>query len=226
MHAHFFQHVPFEGLWAIKPRLLERGFTISRTAFFDGESPPTADEVDFLIVMGGPMSVNDAHRHPWLMDEKAFLRDFIATGKPVLGICLGAQLIARALGARVFRNPEPEIGWFPLEGLPVSGGFAFPSRFDAFHWHGETFELPPDAIPLARSAACENQAFRVGERAIGLQFHLETTPASAAALVEHCAGELVDAPFVSTAEEIVGADPGRYVAAHAQLDRLLTSLLS
>lgn len=225
MHAHYFQHVPFEGLGAIEPWLLGRGFRITRTTFFDGQTPPDPAEVDFLILMGGPMSVNDEAVHPWLVEEKAYLRKFLETGKPVLGICLGAQLIANALGATVGRNPEPEIGWFPVEGLPATDGFGFPECFDAFHWHGETFDLPAGAVPLARTAACNNQAFRIGDKVVGLQFHLETTPESAAALVEHCGDELIDAAYVQSADKILGAGPDRYLTAHAELARLLTALL-
>lgn len=223
MRAHFFQHVPFEGLGAIEPWLLDRGFAITRTAFFDDETPPDPADIDFLILMGGPMSVNDPL--PWLSVEKAWLRRFLETDKPVLGICLGAQLIASALGAAVRRNPEPEIGWFPVEGLPVSHGFGFPPRFEALHWHGETFDLPADAIPLARTAVCENQAFRIGEKVIGLQFHLETTPETAAALIEHCGDELIDASHVQTADSLLGAAQATYDAAHTELGCLLDALL-
>ena len=225
MHAHYFQHVPFEGLGAIEPWLLERGFKITRTAFFAGESPPSPENIDFLIVMGGPMSVNDEAIHPWLAGEKAFLRSLLATGKPVLGICLGAQLIASALGASVYRNSEPEIGWFPLEGLTVADGFGFPERFTAFHWHGETFDLPDGAIPLARTEACENQAFRLGDRVIGLQFHLETTSESAAALVEHCADELVEAPWIQDPDALLSGPAGGLEATHSLLGELLEALV-
>ena len=225
MHAHYFQHVPFEALGAIEPWLLERGFEITRTAFFADGAPPSPESIDFLIVMGGPMSVNDEAIHPWLAGEKAFLRSFLASGKPVLGICLGAQLIASALGARVHRNPEPEIGWFPLEGLPVADGFGFPGSFTAFHWHGETFDLPDGATSLARSEACENQAFRLGDRVIGLQFHLETTPESAAALVEHCADELVEAPWIQVPDTLRAGPAGGLEAVHSLLGELLDALV-
>lgn len=224
MHAHYFQHVAFEGLGAIEPWLLARGFAVTHTAFFNGGSPPAPDEIDFLIIMGGPMSVNDEAVHPWLVEEKAFLRAFLNTGKPVLGICLGAQLIASVLGARVYRNAEPEIGWFPVEGLPVADGFRFPEHFNAFHWHGETFDLPNGTLPLARTPACENQAFRLGKRVIGLQFHLETTPESAAALVEHCANELVDAPFVEEPDELRKGPADGYDPVHTLLGELLDAL--
>jgi GMP synthase-like glutamine amidotransferase len=257
MRVHWLQHVPFEGLGSIEPWLLERGHQLSVTRFqhwgrasgrmgaaepVGGEGLPDPGALDCLIAMGGPMSVNDEHLHPWLAAEKRFIARVIERGIPVLGICLGAQLIASALGARVLRNPEPEIGWFPVQAIPaatagsisttnsttnaVPAGFAFPPSLPVFHWHGETFELPPGAVPLARSAACANQAFSLGDTVVGLQFHLETTPEAARVLVEHCGEELVAAPFVQSAAEILAAPAERYAAAQAVLHQLLTALLS
>ena len=157
---------------------------------------PAARDVDFVIVMGSPMSVNDETKHPWLVDEKRFIRDCIQTGKPVLGVCLGAQLIASAMGAKVYPNPAKEIGWFPVYAASAENEFGLPSSMDVFHWHGETFDLPHGARLLARSEACENQAFQFGNRVLGLQFHLETTPEAARQLVEHCRGELLPSKYV------------------------------
>ncbi|MCU0530395.1 MAG: gamma-glutamyl-gamma-aminobutyrate hydrolase family protein [Cyanobium sp. Prado107] len=239
MRVHWFQHVPFEGLGSIEPWLLERGHQLSVTRFQHwGEAGaaalPDLDAVDLLIAMGGPMSVNDEAIHPWLEGERRCIAEAIGRGIPVLGICLGAQLIASALGARVLRNPQPEIGWFPVQAIPVSSSaparaagpvdFVFPQSLPVFHWHGETFELPAGAVPLARSAGCANQAFQLGTHVFALQFHLETTPEAARALVEHCGDELVAAPFVQSAEEILAAPPARYAAAQAVLHQLLTAL--
>ncbi|MGB5136546.1 MAG: gamma-glutamyl-gamma-aminobutyrate hydrolase family protein [Prochlorococcaceae cyanobacterium] len=250
MHVHWFQHVPFEGLGSIEPWLLERGHQLSVTRFQHwvsgplqpgqqmpaGPDPlPDLDAVDLLIAMGGPMSVNDEAIHPWLAAEKRCIAEAIGRGIPVLGICLGAQLIASALGARVLPNPQPEIGWFPVQAIPspspasaraASGtaDFVFPQSMPVFHWHGETFELPAGAVPLARSAACALQAFRLGSDVLALQCHLEITPAAARALVEHCGEELVAAPFVQSADEILAAPPEHYAAAQAMLHRLLTAL--
>ena len=129
---------------------------------------------------------------PWLVSEKQFIREAIRSGKPVLGICLGAQLIASAMGAGVYRNPLKEIGWFPIRGISSndSSVFCFPPSMIVFHWHGETFDLPPGATRLAKSDGCENQAFQFGQSVIGLQFHLETTPLAAREMVLNCRNEL------------------------------------
>lgn len=226
LRAHWFQHVPFEGLGHIEPWLHRAGFEISCTRFFESPRLPDPAAVDFLVVMGGPMSVNDEDVYPWLADEKQFIRRILAAGKPLLGICLGAQLIASAFGARVAPNREKEIGWFPIEGLPPrnNSGFRFPTSAEVFHWHGETFDLPPGASHLARSRACDNQAFQIGS-AIGLQFHLETTPESARALVENARGDLVPGPFVQSEADLLAATAEHYQAIHRLMDDLLAYLL-
>ena len=227
MRVRVFQHVPFEGLGALEPAFLTRGCEIAFTRFFANDPLPAAADVDFLVALGGPMSVNDEAAWPWLAAEKEFIRRHVATGRPFLGICLGAQLLASALGARVFPNRDKEIGWFPIAGVPARDPavFRFPATAEVFHWHGETFDLPPRAIPLARSQACENQAFQIGA-AIGLQFHLETTPATARALVEHARAELAPGPFVQSKAEILAEKPDRYAALHRLQDDLLAYLLA
>ena len=228
MHAHYFQHVPFEGLGNIEPRLRAEGFEVTATRFFASEALPDRSEIDFLVVMGGPMSVQDERRFPWLVTEKNFIRGVIECGKPVLGVCLGAQLIASALGARVYRNPAKEIGWFPVEGIPSVNGrwFRFPLSMVVFHWHGETFDLPPGAVRLLKSDACENQAFQIGSSVIGLQFHLETTPQSAKALILNCRDELVPSRYVQTEGEILAAGAETYRQINRAMDDVLSFLLS
>ena len=223
MQAHYFQHVPFEGLGSIEPWLLSNGYELSSTRFFESADLPDPAAVDFLVVMGGPMSVNDEDRFPWLVLEKQFIREIIVAGKPVLGICLGAQLIANAMGAKIFPNSVKEIGWFPIQSVASGNGsvFNFPPSAIVFHWHGETFDLPAGAIQLAKSAGCENQAFQLGKRVIGLQFHLETTPHLAREIVANCRDELVPAKYIQTAEEILAENPDRYKA----INDLMSSIL-
>lgn len=216
MRTHYLQHVPFEGLGSIAPWLRARGFPVTATRFHEDPTLPDPAAIDLLLVMGGPMSVNDEDALPWLVAEKRFVRAAIAAGVPVLGVCLGAQLIASALGAPVRAAGRKEIGWFPVRGVQPGDGaretgvFRFPTSIDAFHWHGETFEMPEGAVHLARSDACENQAFQFGRSVIGLQFHLETTPESAREMVENCRHELQPAPTVQDEATILAAGAERY----------------
>ena len=228
MRAHYIQHVPFEGLGSIESWLQNAGYEVSSTPFFSSEVLPEIEEIDLLIVMGGPMSVNDESEHPWLVKEKAFIRSTIEAGKPVLGICLGAQLIADSMGGEVFPNPEKEIGWFPVKAVENESTlvFQFPEETEVFHWHGETFSLPKGAFQIAESKGCRNQAFQIGSNVIGLQFHLETTPASAQAIVEKCRDELVEAQYIQSEAEILSAPQERYASINSLMARILEYLQS
>lgn len=212
MRAHYLQHVPFEGLGSIGPWLESVGYQITVTKLYESTNIPKPNQFDLLIVTGGPMSVNDEDRFPWLRLEKQFIRHTIESGKAVLGICFGAQLIATALGESVYPNRRKEIGWFPVKGIPSEEEslFCFPPSVDVFHWHGETFDLPEGAVLLASSEACENQAFQFGQNVIGLQFHLETTPESARALVTNCREELLPSKFVQPEAAILDQAPSKY----------------
>lgn len=225
LRAHVLQHVSFEGLGSIGSWLAERQASVTATRFFEAPELPDPCDFDLLIALGGPMSVNDEEALPWLREEKRLVGRAVAEGKAVLGICLGAQLIASSLGARVYPNAQKEIGWFPVSAEGDAGAaFGLPAEFAAFHWHGETFDLPPGAVRLARSAACANQAFRVGGTAVGLQFHLETTPSSADAILSHCRGELVAGPYVQP-EAVLRAVPAEvYAGVNALMRRLLDGL--
>ena len=222
---HYLQHVPFEGLGSIEGWLTDNGHTLSSTHLYHQASLPDITTFDMLIVMGGPMGIYDYREHPWLKQEKSFIRACIDASKPVLGICLGAQLIADVLGGKVTHNPEKEIGWFPVEvttqGKDTAIGTLLAEAKDVLHWHGDTFAIPPGAIHLARSAACEHQAFLNNERVLGLQFHLEMTPAGAAALCSECAHELVPARYVQSANEILA--PATYFQ---QLNQVMQAILA
>lgn len=226
MRVHYLQHVPFETLGSIEPWLKAAGCPITGTLLFESAQLPETFDFDLLIVMGGPMSVNDETLYPWLADEKEFIRKAIASGKAVLGICLGAQLIAAALGAHVYPNRHREIGWFPVQGLASTDSFVFkfPSALNVFHWHGETFDLPCGAIHLAGSEACENQAFQIGNSVMGLQFHLETTPASVKTMVFNCGNELIPSDYVQTEREILAADVEQYYSINQMMGKVLAFL--
>jgi GMP synthase-like glutamine amidotransferase len=200
MRIHYLQHVPFEGLGNIEEWIRARGYPVSVTRLYQGEALPNIADIDWLIVMGGPMGAYEEDIYPWITGEKNFISQSISAGKKVLGICLGAQLIASVLGARVFPNRYKEIGWYPLsltaDGA-ASGPFkGFPAEFMAFHWHGDTFDLPAGAKHLAESAACRNQAFSYRGNVLGLQFHLDLKKENVEQLILNCGSELQDSPFV------------------------------
>lgn len=204
MRVHVFQHVFFEGLGSIESWCRATGVETHTTRLFRNDPLPPRAEVRHLVVLGGPMGTGDEDRYPWLAAEKRFLRDVIQGGAAVLGICLGAQLIAEALEARVYPNPQAEIGWFPVhKAQPARDDDAaafLPTTATVFHWHGDTFELPKGTHRLASSEACRNQGFYRGRGLVGLQFHLETTPSGMEALITNCGDELVDGPYIQTAE--------------------------
>lgn len=227
LRLHSLQHVTFEDLAAIAPWAQARGGRCTTTRLFAGEPLPDLEAIDWLVVMGGPMNIHDEERYPWLTAEKRFIDRALAAGKTVLGICLGAQLIAHVLGAKVVRGAHPEIGWFPVvkdpEADQAAVGRALPDTFTAFHWHGDTFELPRGAVSLGSSAACACQGFIHAERVLGLQFHLETTALSATALIRHCADEIGDGPYEQSATEML-ADAQRFEALNTCLVSVLDTL--
>jgi len=206
MRIYFFQHVPFEDPAYIAEWAQNRDISLQKIALHENEPLPILDSCDALIVMGGPMSAADEQVYPWLKKEKQFIEKAIEANKTVIGICLGAQIIASVLGARVFRNANKEIGWFSANKIPTADqsviGKSLPERFMAFHWHGDTFDIPSGAIHLAESEACKNQGFVYQNRIVGLQFHLESTRLSIEALIENCENELIPSPFIQTADMI------------------------
>ena len=190
------QHVEFEGPAGVADWAAERGFPLRVFHLYRGAALPSLSDFDMLTVMGGPMSANDEARLGWLGPEIALVREAIGADKTVVGICLGAQIIAKALGARVYTGSAKEIGWFPVQ---RTGSYPFfdglPESFTPFHWHGETFDLPREATPLAKSKITETQAFAVGQRVLGLQFHVEATEGSVRALLKGAAHEIAHGVF-------------------------------
>lgn len=218
------EHVAFEGPGSVAAWVMARGHQLTASRLFAGEPLPDPESFDALLVLGGPMSVTDEDRHSWLVPEKRFLAAALRREQPILGICLGAQLLADVLGARVRPSPEPEVGWFPIELMPAGRASPWlrdlPPRFEAFHWHGESFDVPAGAVHVASSRACPTQAFVYGDRALAIQFHLETTPEIAEALLAYDAADRPRGPFVQT-PEAVRAEPARFAALHARMERVL-----
>jgi len=176
-----FQHVPHEGLGTIQTHLEKQNVAIAYCNLFDGHTPPkTLDHIDFVVAMGGPMNCDEVDRYPFLALERTCLEQAIKSDVPVLGICLGSQMLASALGACVYQANQKEIGWHAIsiskEGMQ-DGLFrgASGNQATVLQWHGDTFDLPRNSVRLASSAICENQAFRSGSHTYGLQFHIEVT---------------------------------------------------
>ena len=225
MVVRVFQHVPFEDIGSMAGWFEAKKAGVKYTRFYADPTMPEMKGTDLLVIMGGPMSVNDEEEYPWLREEKAFVREAVTNGVAVLGVCLGAQLIASALGAKVYPNGEKEIGWFPIEAVPsLPGTFLFPPECTVFHWHGETFDLPPGSIHLARSEPCVNQAFQVGHRTMGLQFHLEVTPENAKTMVVNCRDELKPEPYIQQESALLAASHDQYLKANALMAAVLDYL--
>ena len=207
LKIHYLQHVSFEGLGCIEKWIRSKGHQLTATRFYLDEVLPHPDEFDWLIVMGGPMGIYDEAVFSWLTAEKQFLKEALTAGKVVLGICLGAQLLADALGVQVISGNEKEIGWFPVKKTPEASKAPLlanmPDELTVFHWHGDQFQIPPGAVRLAESRACANQLFLHGDRVVGLQFHFEATSESIEAMLEHVGDELTESgPFIQTTERI------------------------
>ena len=222
----YLQHVPFEGLGSIEDWARDKGYAITAARLFEVHSLPAIADFDWLIVMGGPMGVYDEEKYPWLKDEKRFIEQTVKAGKVVIGICLGAQLIADVLGARVFRNTYPEIGWFPMRlqrHKEIDVLEDLPDTIDAFHWHGDTFDLPSGAVQIGSSDGCRNQGFVYSKNVYAFQFHLEVTLAGAQELIRNCSDELVEGKYIQTAAELTG-DPQRFDGANHLMSGILNRI--
>lgn len=207
MHIHYLQHEPFEDLAAIFQWADNPENTITCTKLYEKFKFPEVEDIDLLIIMGGAMGVYEEDKFSWLKEEKKFIEKAIRSNKKVVGICLGSQLIAEVLGAKVYKNREKEIGWFDIEfsdHARTNPFFkTFPSSLTVFHWHGDTFDLPAGAVHIAGSKACRNQAFTYGDNVVALQFHIEATEKSIKELAYNCRDEIVDAPFIQKEEEVM-----------------------
>ena len=205
MRMHYLQHVSFESPGNITDYFSEKGWVVSGSQLYMQDFLPTPDDFDLLLVMGGPMGVYDEDTLPWMTQEKALIRSTIRSGKKVIGICLGAQLIAESLGAKVYPGPVKEIGWFPIQ--PLGHHRLIDDLMDVeeyvFHWHGDTFDIPEGAQQLFSSQPGINQGYIYQDQVLALQFHLEMTASIVEALVSHGADELVEAAYIQSSTEII-----------------------
>ncbi|OGR86147.1 MAG: hypothetical protein A3A86_03075 [Elusimicrobia bacterium RIFCSPLOWO2_01_FULL_60_11] len=182
-------HSPTETAGLVGRALKELKLSFKEIRPFGGQAiPKNPPELEALILMGGPMNADETKKYPYLAEEVKLIENMVKDGKPVLGICLGSQLIAKALGSKVYANKAREVGWKPLE-LSMQGIMdplfkEFPNNTKVLHWHGDTFDLPKGAVHLASTELCKNQAFSYGKSVYALQFHLEATPEMVANWVE------------------------------------------
>ncbi|AKB19703.1 MULTISPECIES: type 1 glutamine amidotransferase [unclassified Methanosarcina] len=215
MKIHCLQHLKNETLGNIGTWVSLKGHSLTKTLLYEKPVFPEPEEFDMLLIMGGTMSVYQEKEFPWLRLEKEFVKKVIDTGKPVLGSCFGAQMIAEVLGGKVARNRFKEIGWHRVkalaeENLNNGGGInselpagLFP-EFTAFMWHGDTFEIPEGAVKLFESKACPNQGFIYRGNILGLQFHPEADRRWIRNLIEDSGHELVEGKFIQSEEELLG----------------------
>jgi GMP synthase-like glutamine amidotransferase len=205
MNIHILQHVSFESPGMITDWAAARQHPLSYTFLFEDEIVyPELATFDMLLIMGGPMGVYEEAQWPWMKAEKAFIKQAVDAGKIVLGICLGSQLLAEALGAKVYPNAVKEIGFFPVAVIDDELTAHLPKEWMVFHWHGDTFDLPEASVLLASSGACKNQAYRMG-KCVGLQFHPEADVALIQQMVHHEKAELVKDEYVQTEAAIMAA---------------------
>lgn len=221
------KNIVFEGpgtfaLWA-----QARGHELEIAAVYQNKPLPSPETFDALLVMGGPMNIYEDTIYPWLAKEKGYIRGAIAAGKHVIGVCLGAQLIAHVLGATVSQGVHQEIGWFPIhrnDDCPAS--LPLPDDLHVLHWHGDAFNVPKGAHAIAFSEACANQGFIYRDRVLALQCHLEMTPQSLALLIAACSNELIDAPYIQSADTMLAEPEATYERMHLVLFELLDALVA
>ncbi len=206
MRVHYILHADFEKLGVIDEWLVKNHCQVTGTHSYQQDVLSDASQFDLLIVMGGPQSAVHIEDYPYLQKEVDLIQSAIQSNKAVLGICLGAQLIGIALGAKAEHSPHKEIGVFPVEQTSDAAQdplfMHFPQQFAAMHWHGDMAGLPQGAVLLAKSAGCPHQAFRYGDRVYAFQYHMELTPNLVQKMVEHCREDLTPDTYVQSPESL------------------------
>jgi len=207
LNIHILQHLAFEGAGCIEDWIAKHEHRVSYTRLYANEQLPGIEEINLLIVLGGAMNVDEDDKYPWLKEEKAFIAGCIEADKAVLGLCLGSQLIVRAIGGQVYPNEEKEIGWWPVQRTMHEAThplhYMLPEILTVFQWHGDTYDVPMNALQLYRSAGCNSQAFLYASKVLAIQFHPEANETLVNAMLEHEGGELGQGTtFVQTADKI------------------------
>lgn len=198
------QHASFEGPGCVLDWAIENEYQPEYIQMFDHFEFPNPDSVDFLVIMGGPMSVYEESEYPWLKLEKNFIKSVVDAGKHVLGICLGSQLLAEICGAKVYPGPAKEIGWFEVFKTSTSEiSNELPDSLKVFHWHGDTFDIPENAVRLFESKAVPNQSFLYNKNVLAFQFHLEVKEGDILNMIENGEAEIVENRFIQNKDSIL-----------------------
>jgi GMP synthase-like glutamine amidotransferase len=210
MKIHVLQHSSINALGTIEEYARTKNHSLESTRFYETKNLPEIDSFDLLIIMGGPMRIYDYEENPWLRNEKAFIKQAVEAGKPVVGICLGAQLLADVLGARVYENRHMEMGWFPVRAVGDENKPEFlkglPDKITVFHWHSRTFDLPAGAVHLFESEGCKNQGFIYNGRVVALQFHPEVNEERILNLIRRFGDGMENGTFVQKKQEMLGQE--------------------
>lgn len=212
MNIHFLKHVPFEGPAFITQWAKSKGHRTSTTHIYKSENYPDLQSLDCLMIMGGSMNIYNESGNKNFVSEKKFIEMAIKADKKIFGFCLGSQILADILGAKVYPGQHKEIGWWPIkkvqdDKLPSTFD-KLPPKFVAFHWHGDTYDIPSGAIRFAESEAFPNQGFIYDNNIVAMQFHLEMTKESADELVLNCSDDLVEGPFIQSKSKIIDPEAG------------------